>query len=125
MNLERTVVLRAAAFALLLATPAAMANTYLQGVDPKPSGAIVVSFFVVILGFAVGGFTAGREATHDAARHGAAAALAAWVLVELIAVLSPNGHVNAFSIVFLGFLAASLGTIGAMIGARPNAGRPS
>lgn len=123
MNIDKKVVLRGAAFALILATPGAFINTYLQGQTTKEEGALFLSYLLIVIGFGVGGSVAGSEAKSQAAKHGALAGLVAFVPIQIIGLISPNGTIRVFSIVFLGFLAAAVGTIGAMISTRRQAGR--
>ena len=124
MNLNRLVVLRGAAFALLLASPAALANTWLQGQDPEPAGLLNLTLLIRVIGFFVGGLLAGSEADEQRAKHGAAAGVVAFVPVQLIGLLSPNSEgPRLFSIIFLGFMAAVAGTLGALVAARRQAGR--
>lgn len=114
-------VLRGAAFALVIATPAALVNTWLSEQDPKPAGLLNLTLLAMIVGFVVGGHVAGGEATHDRARHGALAGLIAFVPVEIIGLLNRIGRgdrVSLGSVLFLAMLAAVAGTIGALIAAR-------
>lgn len=127
MTLERLVVARGAAAGLLLGAPAALANVVLADQDPKPGALLNLTLLVLLVGFVLAGALAGREATHDAARHGAVAAVFAFVPVQLIGILGRldrSEAVSAFGILFIGFLAATAGTLGALIGARRQAGRP-
>lgn len=126
MSLAPLVVARGAATALVLAAPAALANVALSAQEPKPAALLNLTLLVLLVGFFSGGALAGREATEDSARHGAAAALVAFVLVQVIGILGrlDRGEgINLGGIIFLGFLAAMAGTIGAMLGARRKAGR--
>ena len=126
-RLSALVVARGAAAGLLIAMPAAFANSVLADQTPKPRGAINVSFLIVFVGFALAGWVAGREAPGQIAKHGALAALAAFVPVEVIAVLGRlDRHVGVsiFAIVFVGLLAACLGTMGAAFGGRNHKGEP-
>ena len=115
------VVARGAATALLLAMPAAFASVVLSDQTPKPRGAINLAFLVLLVGFAVGGWLAGREAPGLTAKHGALAGFAAFVPVEVIAILGRldrGAPVSLPQIIVLGLLAACAGTVGARLGAR-------
>lgn len=119
MNLSPLVVARGAATALLLAVPATLANAVLAAQDERSSALLALTFVVLLAGFFCGGWLAGDEADHDGARHGAAAALAAYVPVQVIAVLGRldrDAGVAPATIVVYGFLAAIAGTLGARLG---------
>jgi len=123
---NRLVVLRGAAFAQILAVPAALANTWLAEQDPKPTGALNLTLLVLVVGFAAGGFVAGNEAEHHAAKHGALAGLVAFVPVQVLGLLGRTGRgdpIAVGSILFLACLAAVAGTIGALVALRRSAGR--
>ena len=126
MIIEPLVIARGAALALLLAVPAALANVVLAAQD-APSGPLLnLTLLIMLAGFIAGGFGAGYEATNEAARHGALAAVAAFVLVQVIGILGRldrGDDISLGSIIFLGLLAAVAGTLGALAGARPKAGR--
>ncbi len=128
-RVDRIVVLRAAATGLLLAMPAAFANSVLSDQTPKPKGAINIAFLIVLLGFFLAGVMAGREAPSHVAKHGAVAAVVAFVPVEAVALLGRADRGDPISIpviVITGLLAACAGTIGARLGAkRPSRREPS
>lgn len=124
--IEPLVVARGAATALVLAAPAALANVVLANQDPKPEALLNLTLLVLLVGFFFGGALAGREAPSDATRHGALAALLAFVLVQAIGILGRldrGDSIKVGGIIFLGFLAACVGTLGALVGARRKAGR--
>lgn len=128
MSLQRLTVLRGAAAALVPGSLAALANVILAAQDPKPAVWLNLTLLLLIGSFFLGGFVAGREAPSDATRHGAVAGLIAFVPVQAIGLLgrSDRGETIAVgSILFLGALAAVAGTLGALVGARRNAGRPA
>lgn len=126
MIIEPLVIARGAALALLLAVPAALANVMIAAQD-DPSGPLLnLTLLVMLAGFIAGGFGAGHEATREAARHGALAGVTAFVLVQVIGILGRldrGDDIALGSIIFLGLLAASAGTLGALVGARQKAGR--
>ena len=128
VNLDRMVVVRGAAAGALLAVTAALANVVLAGQDPKPGALLNLTLLFLVLGFIVSGLSAGLEATQEATRHGAAAAMLVFLPVEIIGVLGrlDRGEgVSLFAILFVGLLAASAGTLGALLGARRKARRSS
>lgn len=119
------VVARGAAAGLLIAMPAALLNVVLANQTPKPQAGINLSFLGVFVGFALAGWMAGREAPDQIAKHGALAAVATFVPVEIVVILGrPDRGVGAviFGIVFIGLLAACIGTFGATVGARKRKG---
>lgn len=124
--IEPLVVARGAATALVLAAPAALANVVLASQDPKPEALLNLTLLVLLVGFFFGGALSGREARDNATRHGALAALVAFVLVQTIGVLGRldrGESIKLGGIIFLGFLAACVGTLGALMGARRKPGR--
>jgi len=121
VTLDRLVVARGAAAGLVLGVPTALANVVLAGQDPKPKAALNLTFLILLAAFALAGFLAGREARSDAARHGAAAAFVAFVLVQVIGVLGRldrGDSVAPAQIVVLGLLATLIGSITATAAAR-------
>lgn len=122
------VVLRGAAFALLIATPAALINTWLAEQDPKPAGALNLTLLGMVVGFVIGGYEAGSQADTDRARHGAAAGLVAFVPVQLVGIVSRIGRgepLSLGSMIFLAMLAAVTATIGSLIANRRSHRRKS
>lgn len=108
---------------MFLAVPAALANVVLSAQDADDRSALLsfLTLLVLLLGFVLAGFAAGRLATFERARHGTAAALIVFVLVQVIAVLGRldrGDGISIFSIVFTGFLAAAAGAAGGTLGAR-------
>lgn len=125
VGVQWLVIARGAATGLIIAAPAAFMNVVLANQTPKPQAGINISFLVVFVGFVLAGWMAGREAPAQAAKHGALAAVGAFVLVEAIVILGrPDRGAGAviFGFVFIGLLAACLGTIGASIGSRKRKG---
>ena len=120
------VVARGAATGLLLAMPAAFASGVLSDRTPKPKGAINVAFLVVVLGFFLAGWLAGREAPSRPAKHGALAAFVAFLPVEVVAILARldrGDSVGLGGIIFVGLLAACAGSAGAQLGVRRSSRR--
>lgn len=127
-GLDRLVVARAAAFGVLLAMPAALANVVLADQTPKPKGALNLTLMVLLVGFFIAGVAAGSAAPAQIAKHGAVAALAVYVPVQVVGVLGrlDRGEpVQIITIFVVGFLAAWAGTVGARIGANRRARKES
>jgi putative membrane protein (TIGR04086 family) len=123
VSLHKLTVFRGAAVALIPGAVAAMGNVVLAAQDPKPKAWLNLTLLLLVLAFFLGGVVAGREAVEDRARHGAAAALVAFVPLQAIGLLGRSDRGEPFqlgSIIFLGFLAAVAGTLGALVGTRRN-----
>ena len=123
-TLSGLVIARGAAAGLLVATPAALANVVLADQDPKPKGALNATFLVLLVGFAVAGALAGREASSQPAKHGAAAAAATFAVVQVIGIsgrLDRGEGISLNQIIIVGLLAACVGTLGSRLGARRRA----
>lgn len=128
MRLRPLVVARGAATALLLAVPAALGNVILAAQEEPSAGLGGLTFVVLMAGFFGGGWLAASEAPHDGVRHGAVAALIAYVPVQVIAVLGRldrDAGIAPASIVVYGFLAAIAGTLGGLVGTGQRARRSS
>lgn len=124
--IAKVVVARGAATCLLVAMPAALINVSLSDQHPKPQAGINASFVVVLVAFVLGGLVAGLEAPSAAAKHGALAAVAAFVPIELVAILGRldrGAPIRIGSIIVVGLLAACAGTVGAQLGAKRRARR--
>ncbi|QXC62341.1 TIGR04086 family membrane protein [Aquihabitans sp. G128] len=123
MKVDLLTAARGAAAGTFLAVPAALANVVLSAQDADDRSAVlsIVTLLVLLLGFVLAGFAAGRLATFERARHGTAAALIVFVLIEVIAVLGRldrGDGVSLGSILFTGLLAAAAGAAGGTLGAR-------
>lgn len=126
MNLDRLVVARGAAAGLLLAAPATLANGVLAAQEDRSAALSLLTLVLVVLGFAVAGFSAGHERPATARPHGLAAALVALIPVEILAVLGRldrGAGISVLSIVLTGFFAAGAGSTGALLGAKRVTGR--
>lgn len=120
-DLDRRIVARGAAAALVLATPAAVASSLLADNEDRYRGVLSALTLVLLLAFALGGFVAGRESSDLPAKHGAAAAAAAFVVVQMLGVLSRltrGDSLSAVRIVSGALLAASAGIIGGLLATR-------
>ena len=121
MKVDRAVVVRGAAGGLLIAMLAALANVILAAQHPVPKGALNATLLGLLAGFFLAGFVAGYEARREPARHGAYAALVAFVPVEIVGLLGRldrGDPVSIFGIVLVAFLAAAAGLGGASFGAK-------
>jgi len=124
MNLDRLAVARGAAAGLLISVPGALANVVLADQTPKPKGALNATFLILVLGFTVAGFLAGREAEDRPSLHGVAAAGAAAVLVIIVGILGRLDRGDGFAlvpVVLVAVVAAGAGSYGSRIGARRRA----
>lgn len=114
------VVARGAATASIISMPAAFANVVFASQEPKAQAGVNLSFLVVLIGFAVGGWLAGREAPSQSAKHGALAGVIAFIPVEVVGLLGRldrGDPIGLPQIIVLGLLAACAGTAGARLGA--------
>ncbi len=78
-------------------------------------------FLVVVFGFVFGGFVAGRGNFGNAARHGAVAAVAAFLLLQGVASvrrLVVGQPVSVVGLLFNGFTAAVCGSLGGLLATR-------
>lgn len=78
-------------------------------------------FLVVVFGFVFGGFVAGRGNFGNAARHGALAALAAFMLLQGMASIRRlviGESVSVIAVLFNGFTAAVCGSLGGLLATR-------
>ena len=119
--LQKLAMARGAAAGLLLAVIPAFVNQVLAGQDPKPRLALFATYALVVAGFLLAGFAAGREAPWRASRHGLFAALIVFLPVELIAILGRldrSASISLPGIVILGFIAAGAGHTGGSFGGR-------
>lgn len=124
---DRLVIFRGAAFGLLIGAPAALLNGAVAG-DDGADGVLALSFVGVLLGFLVAGVAAGANAGHEPARHGALAGLAAFVPVEVLALLGRldrGAPIRLGGIILLALLGAWVGSLGGLLGARRRAATTS
>src|ERR1700712_2717406 len=83
-RIKGLVVLRGAATALIVSMPAAFINVVMASQTPKPRALINISYLVVMIGFFIGGYLAGKEAPLTPAKHGALAGFVAFIPVEVV-----------------------------------------
>ena len=120
-GLNRLVIARGAAFGLLIGVPMALANVVLADQDPKPKGLLNLTLLGLVGAFTLAGFVAGREASSEAARHGALAALLAYGAAQVIGILGRldrGDGIAPVQIIILALLAACAGATGAILSAR-------
>lgn len=121
MNVDRLVVGQGAAYGLLLAVPAALANVVLAGQDPKPKAALNGTLLALLVAFGLSGYMAGKIATDRPAAHGALAGLIAFCLVQVIGVLGRldrDAGIPIAQILILGSLAAGIAAAASGLGAK-------
>ena len=119
-TIDRLVVGQGAAYGLLLAVPAALANVVLAGQDPKPKGPLNATLLALLVAFGISGFMAGKLAAARPAVHGALAGLAAFALVQVIGVLGRldrGAGVSVVQIVVLAVVASGIAAVTSNIGA--------
>jgi uncharacterized membrane protein YfcA len=119
VDLDLGVVVRAAGYALCWLVPAALLNLIASSTDNRVL--IFLTFCLILLGFAFGGFAVVRFRLTNPLQHAAAAALLAYAVVQAVGVmvaLVRNRDVNPIGIVFTGLLAACTGMLGAVLALR-------
>lgn len=124
--IDRLAVLRGAAVAICICLPAALAAQALvdvpEGEDPPAT--VLVFFALVLLGFTLGGWWGARSAPEAPYSNGAVAALAAFVVIQGVALvvrLVGGDSVNIPALVFNGLVAYGAGLLGAVIWSRRQA----
>jgi len=124
--LDRLAILRGASVAVCICLPAALISQALvdvpEGEDPPSS--IFLFFVLVLAGFALGGWWAARAAPEAPFSNGAVAALAAFAVIQGIALvvrLVGGDSVNIPALVFNGLVAYGAGLLGALIWKRQQA----
>lgn len=122
MTLDRLVVARGAAGGLILSVPAAMANVVFADQEPKSQILVNLSFVVTLVGFALAGFVAGLDAPEQIVGHGIAAAVVAFVPIEVISILGRLDRGDPISIPAI-VIVAGFAVLGGRAGARAAASR--
>jgi hypothetical protein len=124
--IERLAVLRGSAVAIAICLPAALAAQAVvdtpEGDDPPAT--VFLFFLLVLLGFALGGWWAARSAPTAPYTNGAVAALAAFVVIQGVAVVVRvvgGDGVNVPALVFNGLVAYLSGLAGAFVWSRSHA----
>ncbi len=106
---------------LLIAAPAAVVQRVLAEDDggTDQSNWVFLALFAIVLAYLIGGAVAGRRSPDAPFVNGAAANLAAFVAVQVIAAvvrLVQGDGLSIIGIVFNALLAATIGVVGAGIG---------
>ena len=113
---------RGAIVCVLIAAPAAVISRLLAGDDTSTdqSNWVFVALLAIVVAYVVGGATAGRSAPEAPFVNGAAATLAAFVVVQaiggVIRIVQGDG-LSPLGIIFNALLAATIGVVGAGLGA--------
>jgi hypothetical protein len=119
VDLDLGVVVRAAGYSLCWLVPAAFLNLLASYTD---SGLLkFLTFCLILLGFAFGGFAVVRFRLTNPLQHAAAAALLAFAIIQAVGILVAIGRdrsINPVGIVFTALLAACTGMLGALLGLR-------
>jgi len=109
--------------ALVLVRPAALNGAI--GVSDEANNGVFAFYFVIMAGMLAGGFVAGSKRPDAPLTHGAVAALLAYAVAQLLAVLVKvvaGSKLRSPAVyVFDALLMASLGTVGGLIAERRNA----
>lgn len=124
--IDRLAIVRGVAVAICICLPAALAAQALvdvpEGEDPPAT--VFLFFALVLVGFALGGWWAARSAPAAPYSNGAIAALAAFAVIQGVALvvrLVAGDSVNIPALVFNGLVAYGAGLLGAAIWSRRQA----
>lgn len=112
---------RGALLCLVIATPAAIVSRLLADDDAgtDQSNWVFLALMVIVIAYLVGGAAAGKRVETSPFLNGAAATLAAFVVVQVIGGvirLFQGEGLSPVGIVFNALLAATIGVVGAGIG---------
>ena len=125
-TLELEPIVKGAAASIVVCLPLALLSQAIaDSTDDDPSRWAFVLFFGVLLGFVLGGYVTARSCRDYPYTNGAVAALAAYVVIQGVAVvvrLVGDEDVRVVAIVFNGLVSYGCGLTGALIGARRRAG---
>lgn len=113
-NLDWNVIRSAAATGLLIIVPAAVVSALIFDENSDSSWAILFGF-VVLTGFVTAGYLAGAKRSDTPMMHGAAAALACYVVVQLFGLLrrlAAGDDINLISYPVSALFAATFGVAG-------------
>ena len=119
MRADGRAVLAGAAIALVIAVPPAVIAQVASDRDTLAgSNWVLLLFGVILLAFATGGFVAARRRPANPLVSGAAAAFTAFALVQAYGLarrLSDGDEIRWLGILFAAMVAASCGTVGAIV----------
>jgi hypothetical protein len=119
VTLDGGLVLRGAGYALCWLVPAAALNYLAAQSDSVVF--VFLTFLLVLLGFAFGGYAVARNPTDTPLQHAAAAALLAYAVVQGVGVvisLVGDDEISVLGIVFTAMLAICTGMLGAVLAKR-------
>lgn len=109
------------AICLVVSVPAALAQAALADSDAgEQSNWVYLTLLAIVVAYLVGGAVAGRIAADAPMINGAAATVTAFAVVQLVAGvvrIAGGDGINPLALIFNVLLAASIGTVGAGIGA--------
>jgi putative membrane protein (TIGR04086 family) len=121
-RLDRASVVRGMVVTLAITVPPAIV-VQLMDDDGEMAGSnwARLAFLIILVGFATGGSVAARRQPSAPMAHGAAAAFAAWAVVQGLGIvrrLITGDPLEWLGFVFFGLLAASTGAVGGLIADR-------
>lgn len=115
-------IVKGAAASIVVCLPLALIAEAVAGSDEDdPSNWAFLLFFGVLVGFVLGGFAAARSARDYPYTNGAMAAVAAFLVIQGVAIvvrLAGDEPVRYVAVVFNGLLAYGCGLTGALAGSR-------
>ena len=118
-------IVKGAAVSIVVCLPLALIAEAIAGAEEDdPSSWAFLLFFGVLVGFVLGGFVAARSARDYPYTNGAVAAVAAFAVIQGVAIvvrLVGDEPVRYVAVVFNGLLAYGCGLTGALAGSRRGA----
>lgn len=118
-RLDPRAVLAGAAVSLVIAVPPAVLAQIQSDRDAlEGSNWVLALFAVVLMAFIAGGYVSAKRAEGEPLTNGAVAALLAYLLVQGVGIirrLADGDEIRWLGIVFAALLAASCGTVGAIV----------
>ncbi len=120
-DLDRRVVVRGAASCLVFGAPVAVVYSLLADQERSHRGLLSLLSLALLLSFALGGFAAGRESAGLPAKHAAAAAAIAFVVIQVLgslARLSRGASLSGSRIVLTGLLSMCVAVLGGLLAGR-------
>jgi len=126
-GLDRTTILRGAGYALSWVVPCGIANAIAASKDA--GGWVFLTFVLIIVGFAFGGYGTARDIEDQPLQHAAAAAVLAFLVAQAVFIvirIARGEPVSIPGIILTALLAASAGVLGGLLaakGARPGSRR--
>ncbi len=120
-DLDRRVVARGAATCLILGAPAAVVSSLLAEHEHSHRGLLSILSLALLGGFALGGFAAGRGSADLPAKHAAAAAAVAFVIIQALGALarvSRGAPLSPARIVLSCLLSMSVAALGGLLARR-------